>query len=109
MCSKAVRNEEVHDGAIAGFLIWVSETTNICEKYLLYRGEFGSDRDSPESRRKGRQRTETLRCFSGHRQFLRLKWKKPTSHQIMVKHQRTTKAFWTTSGLVTLDTDFRLP
>jgi len=39
--SKAVRNEEVHDGAMAGFLIWVSETTNICEKCLLCQKGLG--------------------------------------------------------------------
>jgi len=46
--SKAVRNEEIHDGAIAGFLICVSDTTNICEKYLLYWRSFGLDQGGGE-------------------------------------------------------------
>lgn len=107
--SKAVRSEEVHEGAIAGFLIWVSETTSTCEKCLLCRKGVGSEPRDAGSRRKARQRTEALSRFSGHRQSLRLKWKNPISHQTMVRHQRTMKAFWTTSGLVALDTDFRLP
>ena len=51
-CSRAVRGEEVHDGAMAGFLIWVSETTNICEKCLLCRKRLGLEIRSPKSKEK---------------------------------------------------------
>lgn len=54
--SKAVRNEKIHDGAMAGFLIWVSETTNICEECLLCRKGYDLDLCSPGSRREN-QRT----------------------------------------------------
>ena len=71
--SKAARNEEVHDGAMAGFLIWVSEMTNICEKCLPYRERLGLDLANPGYQSKTRQRTDAFRRFSGHLQSLRLR------------------------------------
>lgn len=60
-CSKATKNEEVHDGAMAGFLICVSETTNICEKFLLCCRKLGLSIGNP--RKKRRKKGTTDQCF----------------------------------------------